>query len=198
MNILIEEGKINEGNLQKERLSIEELTSKLREKNAFRLADVEYAILETDGEISVMLKPDKQPVTPSILKLQTQNSGLPVILIDDGNIIKENIKESGLTTAYLMSKLAEQGIYDVSRVMLAQYDGAGNLYIDLYEDDGISQSNGEYDQMLVAKLEKIHSDFTSYSMETQNDEAKKLYKECEIKTSSIITQFKGYMDKKVN
>lgn len=194
---LIKNGKVMEKNLLKERLNIDELTSKLREKNAFNIADVEFALLEPDGQISVMFKTDKQSVTPSDLNIQTKYMGFSNIVIEEGRIISSRLREKGLTQSWLMSKIAEQGVYDLSNIMFAQVDESGNLYIDLYEDgknDIIKQNRS--DEITLAKLEKLHSDFCTYSTEIDDNAAKILYKECEEKLDRMTNTFKNYIDKK--
>ncbi|MEA4825618.1 MAG: DUF421 domain-containing protein [Clostridium sp.] len=194
---LIKNGKVMEKNLLKERLNIDELTSKLREKNAFNIADVEFALLEPDGQISVMFKTDKQSVTPSDLNIQTKYMGFSNIVIEEGRIISSRLREKGLTQSWLMSKIAEQGVYDLSSIMFAQVDESGNLYIDLYEDgknDIIKQNRS--DEITLAKLEKLHSDFCTYSTEIDDNAAKILYKECEEKLDRMTNTFKNYIDKK--
>lgn len=135
--ILIKNGKVLEENVAKEKLSISEVMTKLREKNAFNLADVETAILETDGQISIQLKSSKAPVTPSHLNIPVQNVGLPRLVIEDGNVLGESLQDLKLTRAWLLSKLAEQNVVDPAKVMLAQVDISGQLYVDLY-DDGLN------------------------------------------------------------
>lgn len=128
--VLIENGSIIKSNLRKERLNISELASMLREKNIFSFADVECAIFETDGKISAIKKADKQPVTPSDIKVQAKHTGLPVIIIEDGNFADETIKQLGLTRSWIMSKLGENGISNASEVLLAQVDKEGSFYVD--------------------------------------------------------------------
>lgn len=132
--VLIKNGKILEKNMLKTRVNYDELVSRLREKSAFKLSDVETAILETDGQISVQLKSDKVPLTPSDINLKTPYIGLPTVVIEDGQILADNLKSIKLTKALLMTKLAEQGVSNPSMVSLAQLDTSGKLYIDLYED----------------------------------------------------------------
>ena len=81
--ILIEKGKINEKAMEKERFDINELQERLRENNEFDLADVDYVILETNGDISLMLKPEKGNVTIKDLNLQADFKGLSYDLILD-------------------------------------------------------------------------------------------------------------------
>lgn len=138
--VIIKGGKLLEKNIAKEKLSVSEVMTKLREKNAFKLADVETAIFETDGQISVQLKSHKAPATPSDLNISVQSNGLPRIVIEDGKVMEEGLKDLKLTRAWLYSMLAKQNVCDPSKVMLAQVDTSGSLYVDLYED-GINNYN---------------------------------------------------------
>ncbi len=132
--VLIKEGKILEDNMRKVRFNSSELLSKLHEKNVFKFADVETAILENDGKLSVQKKSNKQPVTSSDMNINVQPSGLPMVMIEDGAILGENLKKFGITRVWLISKLADQGVYDIKSVMMAQVDTSGNMYVDLYDD----------------------------------------------------------------
>lgn len=75
--VVIENGKIIEANLAKNRLSIDDLLAQLRAKNIFNIADVEFALFETCGKLSIRLKSQKQPLTPGDLNLSTKYAGLP-------------------------------------------------------------------------------------------------------------------------
>jgi uncharacterized membrane protein YcaP (DUF421 family) len=123
--------------MSKERINLSELMTMLREKNAFSLADVETAILEEDGQLSVQLKANEKPATPFDLKAQVPEQGLPRLLIEDGKLLAESLKDLKLTRSWLLTKLAEQGVHEVSKVMLAQVDTSGNVYVDLYYDGPI-------------------------------------------------------------
>jgi len=131
--ILIEKGKIIEKNMAKERINIEELQTKLRNNRVFKLADVDYAYLETDGKISVMKKANKQPVTPSDLQIEVEYTGIGHLVIEEGIIMGNVLKKNGLTKAWLEDKLNAQGIKNFKEVMYAQVDDSGKLFIDLYE-----------------------------------------------------------------
>ncbi|HYE82949.1 MAG TPA: DUF421 domain-containing protein [Clostridia bacterium] len=194
--VLIEHGNLNEKNLRKERLNTSVLASMLREKNIFSFADVEYAILENDGKISAIKKSGKQPLTPSDMKLQTEQTGLPRIIIEDGNFIDETISHIGLTRSWILSKLGDRGIYHVSNVMLAQVDEAGNFYVDTYDKYENSVKKDESLDMILVKLERIRADFFSYAMETKNEKAQKLYNECKDRIESIIYNFGYYVEQK--
>lgn len=127
--VVIENGKINNQNMKKLRLAAEDLTKRLREKNIFNIADVEFAILENDGELSVLPKSQKQPLTPSDMKISTSYTGLTKDIIIDGNIMHENLKDSNLDTEWLISQLLSQGFKNENDIFYAGLDTSGNLYV---------------------------------------------------------------------
>jgi len=90
-SILIYRGKIDEKVLKKERLTINELQEKLRSKDIVNIGDVEYAILETSGDVSVIQKPNKRNVITEDLKLDIEYEGIPYDLVVDGKIMYENL-----------------------------------------------------------------------------------------------------------
>ena len=126
---IIQNGIIIEANMKKIRLTINELMMKLREKNAFHLADVEYAIMETDGQLSVLLKSYKQPLTPSHMNIPSSSTGLVRDFIIDGKIMEENLVQAGLDNAWLNNQLRMQNINDASQVFYAGADNTQNLVI---------------------------------------------------------------------
>lgn len=131
--LLIDNGVILERNLARERISIDELTARLRQKNVFRINEVDTAILENDGQMSVLVKPEFQPLTPSDLKIIVENKGIGHLVIEEGRIKEEALIRLNLTKAWLMEQLHEKGVDDPKDVMYAQVDLAGNVYIDRYE-----------------------------------------------------------------
>ena len=93
--ILIYRGKIDEQALKKEKITINELQERLRQKDIYTLGDVEYAILETSGEISVIQKPEKRNVKPEDFNINPEYEGIPYDLIVDGKIMNKNLKLIG-------------------------------------------------------------------------------------------------------
>ena len=143
--VVIENGKILEKHLAKLHLSIDDLLSQLRTKDIFDIADVEFALFETNGKLSVELKSQRQPVTCGDLNLPTKYKGLPTTLIDDGQVLSDALKSLRLTQAWLKDQLAKENIKDFSQVALAQLDTTGKLYVDLQGDQCyyiISTNNG--------------------------------------------------------
>ncbi|MGE5473594.1 MAG: DUF421 domain-containing protein [Ignavibacteriales bacterium] len=131
LRILIENGRIIEENLRKERFNINDLVEELRMKGIFNLSDVEFALLETSGRVSVKLKSQKQPVTPYDIGIPTTYQGLSTNLIIDGEIIKENLAYVKLDEAWLKSELNKKNIHSFKEVLLASLDTEGSLYISL-------------------------------------------------------------------
>lgn len=108
--ILIKQGKVMEENLNKARLSGEALLAGLRAKNVFNVADVEFAVLETSGEINVMLKADRSPLTAKDLGRKVAPRIEPQTVILDGNIMDESLKNAGLTREWLEIELKKAGV----------------------------------------------------------------------------------------
>lgn len=132
--LVIANGKIMENSLRDMRLSTDNLMEKLREKKVFNIRDVEFAVMEPDGKISVLLKSQNQPVTPKDLHLNTQYQGLPTNVIKDGKIVEENLKDLNLTRSWINEQLKLYNITDIEDVVLAQLDTSGKLYVDTKKD----------------------------------------------------------------
>ncbi len=132
--VVIKNGKILEQNMSKMRYKTKELMEQLRLKGAFNLNDVEFAILETNGDLSVLKKSQHQPVTPKDMNMPTQYVGLPVQVILEGEVIRENLLKFGISLTWLLSELKKQGITDIKDIFVASLDTSGNLYVDRYDD----------------------------------------------------------------
>ncbi|MCG0277427.1 MAG: DUF421 domain-containing protein [Thermanaeromonas sp.] len=132
--VVIHNGKILEQNMRKMRYNVDELAMQLRQKNVFDIADVEYAILEPDGNLSVLLKSQKRPLTPADLKLPTRYEGVPTELVVDGEILFENLKQVNLDEKWLEQQLKAQGVEDISQVDYAVLRSNGSLYVNLKKD----------------------------------------------------------------
>ncbi|MDO6450535.1 MULTISPECIES: DUF421 domain-containing protein [Oceanobacillus] len=174
--ILIKNGEILEGSMKKNLMNLNELMLLLREKNVFTVSDVEMAVLETNGDLSVMLKTDKQPVTSKMLGIPVEHEHGPNILIMDGNIMKKSMQKLGYTVEWLLGEIQKQGANEINDVFLAQIDSRGQLYVDLYEDKNKSITIEEK-PLLGASLKKIQADLESFALETEDQKAKKMYTE---------------------
>lgn len=132
--VVIENGKILEEHLRKIRIPIDELISELRVQGVFNISDVEFALFEPGGKLSIQKKSPKQPVTSEDLNLTTRYDGLPTNLIMDGVILIDALKSLKLSKAWLQHYLNKQDIKGFSEVSLAQLDTKGNLFVDLKGD----------------------------------------------------------------
>lgn len=117
--ILIKHGKIIEENIKKEHISLIQLTSILRVNGYPKLEDVEYAILEPTGEISIIPKPEVRGVTANDLNLEVEYEGLPIGVIVDGKIQEKNLKIINKDKKWLENKLKEEGINNIKDVVYA-------------------------------------------------------------------------------
>ncbi len=132
--IVITNGKILEHSMKNFRYTLGDLLEQLRDKDIFDISEVAYAVLEKDGQLSVLKKPECIPVTPKDLKLNPSAVSIDFEVIFDGCIIKNNLTSINRNEKWLMTKLKKQGIDDVAKVFLATYNASTGLYIDLYED----------------------------------------------------------------
>lgn len=189
--VLIENGKIMEENLNKARMSGEDLLRELRSRNAFSLADVEFALLEPTGDINVLLKSDKTPVTPYDLGKKVSMTKEPQTVVLDGNIIDEALANSGLNRSWLNTQLNGMGV-SLDNVFVGQVDSSGDLYLDLF-DDSIQVPQPKVKEMLYANLEKCQADLLSYSLETQDEKAKKMYSNDANKLKELMDKLKPYL-----
>jgi len=105
--ILIYRGKIDENALKKERFTLNELQERLRGSNIINIGDVEYAILETNGQITVIQKPDKRTVIPKDLNIMPDYEGLPYDLVVDGQVMVQNLKLLGKDYEWLKKEVAK-------------------------------------------------------------------------------------------
>ena len=126
-SILIYHGKIDEKNMKKERFTINELEERLRGDNVFNISDVEYAILETSGQISVIQKPNKRNTTPEDFNIMPEYEGIAYDLIVDGKVMKDNLKKIDKDYTWLNNKLIEFKMKP-EETLLATLDGKGNFF----------------------------------------------------------------------
>lgn len=133
--IVIENGKILEQNLKKIRFSLDTLNQELREKDVFDIEEVEYAVLEMNGKLSILKKPEYRQLTKKDLSIMsTGKPKFPIELIMDGEVIAENMKQEGLSQDWLYNQLKKRSL-TVEEVCYAVRGTNGGLYFDLYKDN---------------------------------------------------------------
>ena len=122
--ILIENGRLLQGNLRSARMTLDELTAHLRLKDVLDLKTVQYAILETNGSLSVFLYPKDAPATAKDAGIQASKQSLPISVIVDGKLSREDLARAKKEEAWLRRVLKEQGA-SVAQTMLLSVDSAG-------------------------------------------------------------------------
>ena len=127
-SVIIHNGRIVQSEMRKNRLTIDELQEELRKKDVTDLAAVRYAIVETDGSMSVLLYPEHGPVTPAQMGLHPADGGLPLVLINDGRLIGENLQSLGKDRAWLEQTLRKHGLSGVQGTFLLTVNEQGELY----------------------------------------------------------------------
>ena len=127
-NLIIEHGHIAQQAMHRNRFTLDELIEELRSQGVTDLTTVKYAVLETDGQLSVLLYPDEQPATPKQLgKPVKDDTFLPHIFINDGRVMGENLSLAGLDAAWLDKTVRAQGYHAPSEIFLLSLDGAGKI-----------------------------------------------------------------------
>lgn len=128
-SIIINRGRIDEGVLRSLRLNLDELLSQLRQSNVATIQDVEWAILEPTGKMSVILKATRRPVIPDDMGLKPPQESLPQNLVVDGAIDDDALTTADRDRMWLMNELKKQGFPGPEKVLLASLDGQGSLTV---------------------------------------------------------------------
>jgi len=189
--VLIKHGKIMEDNLLQTRLTAEELMRELRSKNAFSLADVEFAVMEDTGDINVFMKAHKSPVSSYDLGIKVAPLAEPQTVILDGNILNEPLFSLGLNRDWLGIQLETMGV-SIDNVFIGQVDSSGDLYLDLF-DDAVQLPQPKVKELLYANFESSQADLTMFALETKNKAAKQMYSEDAEKLTQLMEKLKPYL-----
>lgn len=143
-SFMIEKGKINREEMRKHRYNLSDLLLQLRQSNVMSVAEVEYAILETTGKLTVVKKDDlhgkpqgrpkgqrKQTEEEQVVKTNVRYTGVPLALIMDGYVLDENLKRIGMSRFWLREQIGKRGAVDAKDVFLCMIDQKGSLYVEL-------------------------------------------------------------------
>lgn len=188
---VIKDGKVLEDNLKKQRYTTDDLLKNLRSKNVFKVADVEFAILESSGDINVLLKKEYQPATPSDLNIPVAPIKEPQTVVMDGKVMDEPLSTIGLNRAWLEGELDKQGVA-IENVFLGQVDSYGELTIDLF-DDKIKVPEPKAKPLLLATIKKCQADLELFSFQTENKSAKHMFKSCSKEIDEVLQNVQKYL-----
>ena len=126
--IIIRNGKLQQDAMRHNRLTLDELFEELRTQGVTDISDVKYAILETGGQLSVLLRTVAQPATPYQLGLTYEDDVfLPTVIINDGRLLRGNLRQTGHDEAWLQVQLSENGVNAPSQVFLLSIDERGKI-----------------------------------------------------------------------
>lgn len=127
--IVISPNGIDYEALKRLNMNFNDLCESLREMNYFSLDQIQYAIVETNGKMTILPNADNAPLCATDLKIKKQETALPLMLICDGHKIKENLKIAKIDDDFLLSALKKVGAFRFSDVMIATIDNLGKMYI---------------------------------------------------------------------
>ncbi len=131
--IIIRSGQLDIPKLRQMRLTTDEIIETLRKQNITSVADVKYGVIEPDGTLSVILKPQQQPVTAEMLSLQPKDTGLPLVVVSDGRLVPRSLELLHLAPQEIENRLRNRSI-PLSDVFLMTLDDCGNCFIQRKED----------------------------------------------------------------
>lgn len=139
--VIIRNGKLMEDAMARCHYNVDELMTQLRGYKIFDLSKVQEAVLETNGKLSVLTKPEASPLTRKDLNMNTAKIGAqPMILVADGNIAHHRLENLGLNEDWLKEQIRKHGVNDLGEVMVAQLGTEGELYVDARNDWEVKRS----------------------------------------------------------
>jgi len=133
-SLIIENGKISEPELRKNRVTLDELAEQLRKKDILDISTVKYAVLETSGTLSTILYPTESPLTPKHMNIQADDVCYPVIVINDGRVLERNLQKLGFNLKWLEKQLDSRKLKNAGDVYLMTADTSGKVYLASKED----------------------------------------------------------------
>lgn len=134
-SVLIDKGEINQKELKKLRITINDLMEQLRIGSASSISEVEYAVMESNGDLSIIQKAENKPLTAKDVSMEKERELMPVVFVSDGIIYRKNVLQSGWDEERLKEKLTSLGISDHRDVFLAFCDGNSRLHVFMSNED---------------------------------------------------------------
>ena len=114
--------------MHRNRFTLDELTQELRNQGILDIASVEYAVLETNGQLNIILAPAQQPVTAEQMHMEAKDAGYFSILINNGRILRDNLKRMGRDERWLQKQVQQRGAQCIEDVYLLMMNDAGQIY----------------------------------------------------------------------
>ncbi|CAI6084175.1 hypothetical protein PAECIP112173_04203 [Paenibacillus sp. JJ-100] len=174
--VLVENGAVIQENLKKERLTIDEFLEQLRKKDVFRVADVEFAVMEQSGEISVLLKKEYQPLTADLLGYNIASEKETRTIIMDGHILPETLKVAGLTEDWVRKELRKLNL-TLSQVSIGQVDSKGKLTVQTGTEALPKPANTNPNDQIKELVQRMQDDLTLRKQLASNNKDRLKYQE---------------------
>ena len=127
--LLIVHGRIDQTQMRKNRITPDELTEALRNDGILDLGTVEYAVLEANGKLNIIPTPGERTVTAAQMNIETQDTGYPVIVINNGRVLSDNLRLLGFDERWLSARLREHGVSEPQDVYMMTADRLGGVYL---------------------------------------------------------------------
>lgn len=127
-SIIVENGILHQREMSKNRFTVDELMEELRMKGISDISTVKYAILETNGQLSVLPFTQEKPPTARDMKMNLKESGLPIVIINDGRVLDHNLATRGYDRSWLEQQLKAHGVKQAEDVYLLTADEKGKVY----------------------------------------------------------------------
>lgn len=127
-SIVVREGQVCQREMAKNRFTLDELSEELRIQGIADISKVKYAILETNGQLTVLLKATEAPLTAAQAGLEPEDGGLCALIVSDGRLMEENLKRRGLNGEWLEKQLKKNHVKSVKDVFMLSVDELGKVY----------------------------------------------------------------------
>lgn len=171
--VLMQDGKVLEDNLKKEKVTVDEFLEMLRKNDVFDITEVDYVVLEANGILNVLLKKENRPLTAKDLNMKVPKEREPQTVIMDGVILPEPLIRIGKSQAWLNNELAKMNV-TLDNVFIGQVNTYGELTVDLF-DDQIQVQSPQERPLLYATMKKCQADLELLALSSDDDEAKQIY-----------------------
>jgi uncharacterized membrane protein YcaP (DUF421 family) len=171
--VIMQDGKVLEDNLKKEKVTADEFLEMLRKNDVFEVSEVEYAILEANGVLNVLLKKENRPVTVKDLNIKIPKEKEPRTVIMDGVILDEPLVHIGKSHAWLNNELAKMDV-SLDNVFIGQVNSYGEVTVDLF-DDKIHEPSLQEKPLLYATMKKCQADLELLGHSTDDAQTKQIY-----------------------
>lgn len=174
--VLIRDGKLSKDKLRKERLTLDEVLEQLRKKDVYRVADVEFAVMESSGELNVQLKKEFQAITPDMLGWRMGHESPPHTIIMDGQIIRDELELSGRNEKWLEHELKRHKL-KLEEVFLSQLGSDGTITFQTVDGRNVTMENKSNAREKVASLtSQLQEELRRLERMARNESDRSLYR----------------------